>query len=441
MQNYLSDLIITINNLVGLFIAVRFYNHYLMKRCMRHNVRRLGLVGVLVTTIFANIIFKQLSISLLVGFVFFFLVSNLFYLGKIHIKLIAAIFLMIFSFITELLTALLFVIVFGEELQNVRDNLMHLFLGSIVSKIFVMILVEVIIRFRRRNASKVSLGSWILIVSIPIVTIILAVTNVYDPIIKNEFNIVSVISCLSILYINIIVFYLFDNIVLQVDENNRYQYREKQMLMQQEQYVNVIEGYNQVRQVRHDILSHLITLDGYLADNQYHKATEYIRRLNEELSFSKRGIISSNVVIDALVNNRKSRALYANIKFEEEIIVPSKLKINDMDLCIVLGNALNNAIESCLRLVDKQVEKRIVLKIKYKHKCLFIELRNSYDLSKIKKRNGKFVSSKAYRDRDELGTGIGNMEMITKKYGGVCQTDLLDTVFVTKIMLPDKDIG
>lgn len=441
MHNNMMSIILIINNIIGLVIAVRFNNHLLIKKVINYKVRKIGQFVILSAAIIMNIIFDKLGVSLLIGFAVFFIISNVFYLGRVHIKVIATIFVVIFSFVTELLTALIFAIVFGDELQSVRENLMHLFLGGIVSKILLIMLVEVIIRFRIRNASKVSLSSWILIISIPIISIILSIISVYGPIIKNEFSSISVIFCLSIFYINMITFYLFDSIVIQVDENNQYKFREKQMLMQKDQYENIISGYNQIRKVRHDLLSHLITLDGYLKQNKKDEAVEYIHNLNSELSFSGGGIVSSNVVVDALINNRKSRAHDERIEFEVDIIIPNRLKINDMDLCIVMGNVLNNAIEACLRMKHEHEKRKISIKMRYKKASLLIEINNSYDISTIKKRYERFVSSKRYRDKDEFGTGIENVKTIIDKFGGIYQTELKEKLFVVKMMLPDIEIG
>lgn len=191
------------------------------------------------------------------------------------------------------------------------------------------------------------------------------------------------------------------------------------------------------------MLNHLVALDGYLANRRCREALEYIHKLNDELDFSKRGIISGNMVVDALLSNRKSRTAEKGIEFEYEVMVPGKFKIDDMDICIILGNALDNAIEACQRLTDEQMKKRIVLEVKYKRDSVLIEVKNSYDLSTIKKRNGRYVSSKRYQEKDELGTGTGtgNMEEIIEKYGGVYQTDLQEEVFVLKMMIPDINIG
>jgi sensor histidine kinase regulating citrate/malate metabolism len=167
---------------------------------------------------------------------------------------------------------------------------------------------------------------------------------------------------------------------------------------------------------------------------------KYIHKLNEELDYDKRGVVSNNVAIDALISNRKSKAVNEGIKFEAEIMIPKKLKIDDMDICIVLGNALNNAIEACRRITDEQVDKQIVLKMGYKQDHVLIELKNSYNPDTIKKRNGRFLSSKLYRKSDEIGIGMENMEGIIEKHEGVYQIDLKEEMFVVKIMLPDLTV-
>lgn len=437
MQSYLTNIVVMMNDIVGVFVAVRFYNHMLTKKSMNEKIRIGGLGGILLLAIALNVVIEKSNVLLIISFGIFFIIAYLFYNGKIHIKMIMAIFIVIFSYLMELIAALVIVAVFGNVLYDIRHNMMLLLLGGIISKILLIFFAEIIIRFRKNNASQVSLRSWLLILSIPVFSVVLSVTSVYEPILKDEFSVISVLACVSIVYINVIVFYLFDSIVFQVNENNQFRFREKQLLIQKNQYENVIDGYNQVKRVRHDMVNHLLVLDGYLANQQYHEALEYIHKLNDELDFGKRGIVSSNVAIDALIGNGKLKAAKEGIDFECEVMIPRKLKIDEMDICIVLGNLLNNAIEACIRIDDERVSKRIMLKMYYKRKYIFLEVENSYDLSTIKKKNGRFVSSKLYREKDEIGIGMGNMEKIVGKYEGVYQIDLPGEMFIVKIMMPD----
>ena len=440
MEKVLMEIIIAINNLVGLFIVMRFFDYIFTKKILTTKVRNIRLITVLIVAITGNILTSELGIALVFAFIIYSIIAYCFYQARIQIKLIASVFFIIFSFVTELLAALLLTAVFGNVIQNIRQNTMYLFLGGVVSKIILMALTEVIIRYRSRNASKVTIGSWLLIVSIPIVSVGLAVISVYEPIITNSYSYVSVISCLSILYINIITFYLFDSIIIQVNENNQYRFRENVMRTQQEQYKNIIEGYNQVRKVRHDMVGHLITLDGYLMQNDYNKAVDYIHKLSDELDLGKRGVISNNVIVDALINNRKSRIYEEGIEFKDEMFIPRELKIDDMDLSIVLGNILNNAIEGCSRIKEAEKKKIIDFKMKYKRESLLIEMKNSCELNTIRQRDGDFISSKTYRENDEFGIGLGNVKGIVQKYNGIFQAELEGEMFVIKIVLPDINV-
>jgi signal transduction histidine kinase len=58
----------------------------------------------------------------------------------------------------------------------------------------------------------------------------------------------------------------------------------------------------------------------------------------------------------------------------------------------------------------------------------------------IHKKNGKFISSKSSRKNNEIGMGLGNVESVTKKYGGVFELELIENEFVIKLVLPDKKV-
>jgi sensor histidine kinase regulating citrate/malate metabolism len=267
----------------------------------------------------------------------------------------------------------------------------------------------------------------------------LAILVVYEPVIKNLFSNIAVFACLSIIYIDLIAFYLFDHIVIQIDENNMIRFREKQLLLHQHQYENIISGYTQVKKLRHDMLSHLITINGYLAENKIVKAKNYISKLHDEIDLKKQGILSGNIGVDAIINNRKTKAIQSGIETSFDIMIPQRLMIDDMDLAVILGNILTNAIEACQRINDG-LSKYIHFKMKYKRNSILVEVNNSCNAKMIHEKNGKFLSSKASSGINEIGMGLENVETVTKKYGGVFELDLKENEFVIKLIIPDKNI-
>jgi sensor histidine kinase regulating citrate/malate metabolism len=279
-----------------------------------------------------------------------------------------------------------------------------------------------------------------LVISIPVISIALAILVVYEPVVNNSFSNIAVFACLAIIYIDLIAFYLFDSIVIQIDENSIIRFKEKQLLLQQHQYENIITGHKQVKKIRHDMLSHLITIDGYLEGNKVDEAKNYIGKLNSELDFERQGILSENIGVDAIINNRKAKANECGIQTSVDVMIPKSFNMDDLDLCVILGNVLTNAIEACQR-IDDGSSKYIQFVMKYKRDSILIEVRNSYNEKIIKEKNGRYISSKASRSNNGIGMGLGNIEAVTKKYNGVFELDMKENEFVIKLIIPDKKVA
>jgi len=121
---------------------------------MNEKIRIGGLGGILLLAIALNVVIEKSNILLTISFGIFFIIAYLFYNGEIHIKMIMAIFIVIFSYLMELIAALVIVAIFGNVLYDIRHNMMLLLLGGIISKILLIFFAEIIIRFRKNNASR-----------------------------------------------------------------------------------------------------------------------------------------------------------------------------------------------------------------------------------------------------------------------------------------------
>lgn len=437
MNDLLAGLILFVDNTVGIFVVVRFMNHLLVKKDLNGLNRRFALIGVLIVAYAVNITFDNLLSNLWVGFLLFFIIGHFFYEGKNHIKVVVSIFIVVFSVFTELLTAIIFGLLFGEVIQGLRVNISYLFLGGVFSKILLILLIEVIIRFRKRSVTNVSLSSWLLIISIPIISLMLSILIIYEPVMKNNFSELITISCLAILYVNIVAFYLFDKIVLQISENNEMSIREEQLLLQQSQYENIISGYDQVKRIRHDMLGHLIAIDGYLKKKNLDDAKSYIRQLHKEITYTSHNVISGNVVVDAIINNRMFLAEKEGISIVSDVALPKSLSIDKLDLSIIIGNLLTNAIEACQRLDNDRIL-NIHIGMKYKKSTLVIKVQNPFNPEALKVQEGKFISSKSYKKDSRFGVGINNVEAVVGKYGGIYENKIEKSKFVAKIIIPDR---
>lgn len=438
METFFMDFLVASYNIVNIIILIWFLKSFFVENKSRRQIRNILLTIIAIISIGLNILFSDFIFSLLLSLTIYYAIGIVFFEGKLQSKLVVSVFYVIFSFISELLAAVLLSNIFGDVVVEVRENILYMFLGGVTSKLILILLIQSLVRSRVRNRWKVSIKAWMITMTIPLLSILLSITTIYEPIIAGEFSVLSVLACLAILYINIITFYLFDNIIVQVNDLNQYKIREHALILKQEQYKTIMEADEQIKKIRHDMMGHLIVLRGYYSEKKHDKAIEYINQLHKQLNLGVRKVISGNIVVDAMINNRKALMDRMNIKYSDSMAIPTELNIRDVDLSIVLGNLINNAIEACQRL--EEIEKEIVLNLMYKKQNLFIEIKNTYNIDSVRMRSGKYISSKTNRGHNVLGTGLENIEEVIDIYNGVFQIELQNDFFIAKAMIPDKEI-
>lgn len=129
----------------------------------------------------------------------------------------------------------------------------------------------------------------------------------------------------------------------------------------EKQIVNQIEYYNQtemlnrdLRRFKHDYTNHILCLKAMINSNQNNEALEYIEKINSEISLSTKTFNTGHKIADAILNEKHRIHSDVSIKFDG--CIPEF--IDNVDLCIVLGNAVDNAIEACEKLneTDKIID-------------------------------------------------------------------------------------
>jgi len=187
--------------------------------------------------------------------------------------------------------------------------------------------------------------------------------------------------------------------------------------------------YKTMRGWRHDYHNHIQTLLALNGDKE--KTEQYLLNLNHDLSTVDTVIKTGNVMVDAILNSKLSLIKEKKIAVNAKAVVPPKLHISDIDLCVVIGNLLDNAMEACLR--QPEEDRRYirvfigVLKVQ-----LYISVTNSL-CGHLKKSQKSYLSTKGSEGH---GFGLTRIDRIVEKYGGYKNRQNEDGVFVTEIMLP-----
>lgn len=194
-------------------------------------------------------------------------------------------------------------------------------------------------------------------------------------------------------------------------------------------YEEVKSVYLNMRGWKHDYHNHLQSLKAYLSKNQVDQAQQYLANLEHDLQRVDSLVKSGNVMIDAIVNAKLSIALTKHIKINESVYAPEHLCINDVDLCIILANLFDNAIEACEKLEEEQ--RFIRLYINTLQEQLYISIVNSAS-EQVNENQKRYISEK----RGNHGHGMKRVKLSVDKYNGYLNLKNEVGVFACEVMIP-----
>lgn len=189
--------------------------------------------------------------------------------------------------------------------------------------------------------------------------------------------------------------------------------------------------YRQTRGWRHDLKNHIQTMKAHAAMGEYDKLGEYMNELDTDLNRVDQIIKTGNVKIDAVLNSKLSLARAKNINVEAKAIVPKELAVSEVDLSVILGNLMDNAMEACLK-IGEEDRRFLRVYIDVLKGQLYIYVMNSMQDSP--RRIGRiYLTTKDSRNH---GFGLMRMDKVVEKYHGYLDRQNEEGVFATEVMLP-----
>lgn len=211
--------------------------------------------------------------------------------------------------------------------------------------------------------------------------------------------------------------------------NNSKELRE-QLLGQQ--YDEIQSIYLNMRGWRHDYHNHIQVLKATLEEGAYEHARRYLDTIEDELRRVDTYVKSGNVMADAILNSKLTLAERKEIVFNCDAFLPDQLFITDVDLCTILGNVLDNAIESCEKL--KVSERFIRIYIALNKEQLYVSVQNA-SLEEIDFDQKHYISKK----KGNHGLGMKRVAAVVDKWQGYLSLNQQPGVFATEIMIPLPD--
>lgn len=195
-------------------------------------------------------------------------------------------------------------------------------------------------------------------------------------------------------------------------------------------YKEVDNMYRQMRGWRHDYRGHIQTMKVLAAQGDMDGIKQYLDKLDTDLNTVDLAVKTGNAMADAIINSKISLAKSRHIPVEIDAHIPVKLSMSELDLCCILGNLFDNAMDASEGLPEARRLIRVYMDMKGTQ--LYISFTNFTAVKKQAKLGGRFATTKG----EGHGFGLVRIDAIVEKLDGYLSRNSEDGAFTTEILLP-----
>lgn len=266
---------------------------------------------------------------------------------------------------------------------------------------------------------------WVLLLLLPVFSIYIAAVLCMLP---EKYNLITGVSFVLLLLMNLIVFYLYDVLSQFMAEKIKENKIEEQNRNYEPQLYHYEELFENTRALRHDLKNHFGVIYLLAEQNQDKEVINYVQRFLDMSDNGGYRISTGNVSLDALISYKYEEAKRQGICINTEVAIAKNTRWNDVDLCTITGNLLDNAIRAAkdienasIEFVMRQHENKMVIKVKNPYRGV------------LKRREDVFETTKQNKNRH--GIGLEHIKKIVEQYHGVIDFDTQNGEFVVRLIL------
>ncbi len=420
-----------------LVLAYIMTNSFFTSRFRRSRFDYLPFVGLAAVIILLRDSFPSEFVRYSVECALLIAILFLMYTDSVRRKVIASVVFVMIIALSETGAGFLFSVVSRAVGFEGSMDASYIRLGKLTLANGIMIVAAVIVSIFAKRYTKVptSFRLWAALFFVPVVTLV--TFSVYQFYFENypvddKIAAYVYVSCTGLIFINILVFVLFgklrDRLALARGTEML-----SSLLTQQENSVKRLETlYNRTRSFRHDMKNHILLLNMLAEKGDTEGLKKYLRDLGGAVDESDYVRITGISAVDAILNEKMYEAQSKDITTSYNCVNLEKNDILPIDLCIILSNALDNAIEAN-SLVEDKTRRFIKVKAHGNETFTVISVSNPTDSEPKKNAKGLYETSKA--DADSHGFGLRSIESTVNKYHGEMLMKCEDGVFTLVVRL------
>lgn len=388
---------------------------------------------------FVNFIVPFEGIGIIISILIIYIYSLINLKGTFMQKMFWSIFVMLLIMgITIVVLSIEGCIIGKGYLNLVIQKDLYRFVGVVVIQIVLFYLTRFMIKRTKKDSTySLKWNEWFVLLIIPVISIFtmsfvsLIIINIEDQLLPMQ-HIFSILSILGILMTNSLVYVLYVN--MQKDHAKQLEYSIlQQAFKSQEKSVEETKIlYQSVRSIRHDLKQHFQVALTMLHSGKINEAVDYMEKYNDTvLDGISNKVFCDNDVVNYIINSKSKICSDRHIKIY--IYIANEIpEFSDLDLCVLLGNALDNAIEG----VSGDGNNEIYLELRNVDNFFMISVKNTI-INSVLEYNPNLISTK--NEKELHGLGILSMKEVVQKYNGSIEFYESDNKFCCDMLLDIPD--
>lgn len=419
------------NGLISIYINCFFFETFSPKKEFKS--RKPVLFGLTIIFIL-SLIFQINKLMNFITLLLVVLALSLLYHAKWYNRIFLSFAIILLSSFAELVVALSTSYILDVEVATLKTGI-YFVTGVLFSKLLSFI-ITAIIRLGGHSLPLRKLGSlWLYISMLPIASVImLFIISDYIYIIQDQplMQTITLLGMCLLIAINILIFYVIDKICDYYTVQQNLVIANKLIENQRSTYKKLFDSQTEIKKVRHDLKNVMIGVLHEIENNQVEKAKEYIQDTCNVLANDSINGLSGNSIIDTLLLAKKQIADSKAIKMDIALELSRTINIDAVDFSVLLGNAIDNAIEATEKTTkyDKVVDVNIITK----NANIVMIIKNPVD--KIVDTNNLLTTKSKNQYH---GFGLLQMKNLAQKYNGEILLDCSEMEFKTTIYLNNAD--
>lgn len=210
-------------------------------------------------------------------------------------------------------------------------------------------------------------------------------------------------------------------------------YAKNQIQYQKDYYEALRVQMNDIREMKHDARQFLSVMGRLVDEKKYQELKEFLKEYEEKTNTHELPVFCENIIANSMIGYYWLQAKKLDIQFVSRSKISKNTVMQDSDLCIVLGNGLENAIEACKKLEESEI-RFVAIEATTINNQFLLKIRNSYN-GELDMTDGSIASTKDARSH---GLGIHSMEKVIAAYEGFIRMEHDEKEFVFMASVPEK---